>query len=387
MSSLRFALFFGSAVVLLPAAVLLPARSQAQMESRCDNCHTMHNSQANQPMGLGPYEVLLRMDCVACHTGTNTGQPGATPYVFEAGAGEPMYPEGSAGTTGNTLAGGNFYWVAQGMDHAGHNVEGIALLGSNSPPGAGPDNPLEGVSQIRCAGTYGCHGNLGEEVPIRAMRHTHHYNDKSAWKNGLTPAGSYRFLLGVQGFGALDYEYRPTSSSHNKYWGKDRSDESDPADNPEDNDGGTISAHCARCHENFHDGPNSLAPTAGQVPGGGTGINPGTGVWVRHPVDYDMTKANRGVYLSSEYINYNYPNHIGGEPEYSVIAPLAVSGEHNRNTTVQSAIFVTDDDAIIMCLTCHRAHGTPYASALRWNYRGWPAAGFDGCSICHSTKD
>lgn len=387
MSILRFGLVFRLAVALVPAGMLLPAPAPAQMESRCDNCHTMHNSQANQPMGSGPYEVLLRMDCVACHTGTNTGQAGATPYVFDASAGGPLYPDTTAGTTGNTLAGGNFYWVGQGMDHAGHNVEGIAFSGSNVPPGVVLPNPLDGASQIRCAGKFGCHGNLNEEIPIRAMRQSHHYNNKNVWKDGLTVADSYRFLLGVQGFGAADYEYRPSSSSHNKYWGMDRSVETEPADNPEDNEGGTISAQCGRCHGDFHHGANSIAPTSAQVPGGGTGIDPGTGVWVRHPVDYDMTKANKGSYLTSEYINYNYPDEIGGKPEYSVIAPLAVGGTGNRNPTVQSAIFVVADDAIIMCLTCHRAHGTPYASALRWNYRKWPGGGFDGCSICHSTKD
>jgi hypothetical protein len=382
MSILRFALVFRFAVALIPAGMLLPAPAPGQMESRCDNCHTMHNSQANQPMGDGPFEVLLRMECVACHTGSNTGTTGATPYVFDT---SPVFYD-PAGTGGNTLAGGSFYWVGQGLEHAGHDVEGIALTWSNRPPGF-VDNPLANVPQIRCAGTYGCHGSRDEEIPIRAMRHTHHYNDKAAWKDGLSVADSYRFLLGVQGFGTADYEYRPTSSSHNKYWGMDRADETLDAADPGDNLGGTISALCARCHGNFHHGVNSIAPTGGQIPDGGTGMNPGTGVWVRHPVDYDMTKANRGSYTTSEYIQYNYPNEISGKPEYSVIAPLAVGGESNRNTTVQSAIMFDGDDAIIMCLTCHRAHGSPYASALRWDYRGWPASGFDGCSICHSTKD
>lgn len=387
MGTMRFSPVVGLAVALGLAGFLRPAAAPAQMQSRCDNCHTMHNSQANQPMGSGPFEVLLRMDCIACHTGINTGAPNATPYVFDASAGGPMYPDATAGTTGNTLAGGNFYWVGQGFDHTGHDVAGIALSGTNLPPGVGPVNPLSGVSQIRCAGAYGCHGNLDEEIPIRAMRHTHHFNDKTVWKDGSTVADSYRFLLGVQGFGVADYEYRPTNTNHNKYWGMDRSDETQPADDPTVSHGGTISAQCARCHEYFHHGPNTLAPTAIQVPGGGTGLDPGTGVWIRHPVDYDMTKANRGSYLTSEYIQYNYPNEDGGNPEYSVIAPLAIGGAENMNTTVQSVITFAGNDAIIMCISCHRAHGTPYASAMRWDYRGWPAAGFDGCSICHSTKD
>jgi hypothetical protein len=48
----------------------------------------------------------------------------------------------------------------------------------------------------------------------------------------------------------------------------------------------------------------------------------------------------------------------------------------------------------VMCLSCHRAHGSPYNDMLRWDYDGMVAGngsggGNDGtgCFKCHSEKD
>ncbi|MCK4488054.1 MAG: hypothetical protein KAU38_15015, partial [Desulfobacterales bacterium] len=43
---------------------------------------------------------------------------------------------------------------------------------------------------------------------------------------------------------------------------------------------------------------------------------------------------------------------------------------------------------IVMCLSCHRAHGTPNNDLLRWAYTMDAGSGTDngGCFICHTTK-
>ncbi len=351
----------------------LPVSSRASVHGQCSDCHTMHNSQGGLPViAAGPLDVLLNQGCIACHTGTNTGatdvSPYNPPYVDEV-SGVPIYsPDGSGG---NTLAGGNFYWVQNGADRDGHNVKGIAaadaLLGNN-PPGYGTVNPM--TAQLECAGVNGCHGDRTVSPPIMAMHGSHHNDDPNTWKDGTTLAKSYRFLNGIQGFGDTKYEYQPTVSRHNKYFGVDRADETAPAD-------GTISSLCAKCHQDFHDGAN---PTL--LPSGSTNFASG-GVWIRHPTDYDMSNATS----STEYHYYN--GGTGSGNPYSLVAPLAIDVTNSTTkTVVQTTVYSATDDAIVMCLSCHRAHGSPYASLLRWNYKAWPGTGgYNGCAICHTTKD
>ncbi len=334
----------------------------------------MHNSQDNLPMnysssgGIGspiPNNILLRRTCIACHTGTNTGatvSPDYKPPYVDDVSSVPIYsPDGSGG---NTLAGGNFYWVRTISDRDGHNVNGIAaadvLLG-NTPPGGSALS-----AQLECAGVNGCHGVRTVSPPIMAMYGSHHNDDSNIWKDGTTLAKSYRFLNGIQGFGDTMYEYQPTTSRHNKYFGVDRAYETDST-------AGTISSLCAKCHGDFHDGSSGNAG-AGILSGTTTMQSP----WIRHPTDYDMANA----ISSTEYTFYNGGS--GSNNPYSLIAPLATS---QKTTDVQTTVYTVNDDAIVMCISCHRAHGSPYASLLRWNYRAWPGGGYSGCAICHTTKD
>ena len=102
--------------LLHPACLLLllwvfPA--QAAVTGLCSSCHTMHYSQDGGALSewgdTGPYEALLTYDCVGCHMGVNIGGP--IPFVFSST--EPAYGVTGSSADSNTLAGGNFYWVAQ----------------------------------------------------------------------------------------------------------------------------------------------------------------------------------------------------------------------------------------------------------------------------------
>lgn len=348
---------------LLTLAVVLLASSgvAAKVSGPCVNCHTMHNSQGGSPMAYvmqggskvfvsAPNPGLLNTDCIGCHQGTNAS--GSIPFVFDVTA--PSYSTTGTEAGTNTLAGGNFYWVA-GNDRAGHNVNGVtavdATLGTTPPGGTNMG------SRLTCAGTYGCHGVTGEADPVKALSGAHHGDSVAGWQDGTTLARSYRSINGLQGMEDADYEFQPTSSAHNKYYGVNRNGETEiPA--------GTISSHCARCHGSFHNGSGKIAS--------GTF---GTGVWLRHPTDFDMSRA----VSSTEYTAYN-----GAGNPYSVIAPVATA---DKSATLNTAIYQQSNDAVIMCISCHRAHGTPYNSMLRWNYKDWPAGGYNGCAVCHTAKD
>jgi len=347
-------------VLMLAWVILAPLHSIAKVIGPCVNCHTMHNSQAGVSVvdAGGPIPCLLNSDCIGCHTGINDGN-NTTPYVYHEM--EPTY--GTTGTEADTLAGGNFYWVGMN-DRKGHNVAEIDNL--DSPLGNTPPGSVDGVSlvgeQLTCAGINGCHGDRTVDSPYKAMSGGHHNNDMTVWKNGTTLTLSYRFLDGVKGLEDPDYEYHPTDQHHNKYYGEDRTAETDSAE-------GTVSSLCRQCHGDFHSGSGEIAS--------GTF---GAGVWLRHPTDFDMA----GATTSSEYSGYNGGTGTGNQ--YSVVSPVATDDTTNTlNTTV--TISSQAGDAIVMCLSCHRAHGTPNDAILRWDYKGWPAGGYNGCVICHTTKN
>ncbi|MBU1138731.1 MAG: hypothetical protein KKA76_07135, partial [Proteobacteria bacterium] len=265
----------------------------------------------------------------------------------------------------NTLAGGNFFWVSDMDDRRGHNIQGLALPDQllTSPPGG--YGSFSG--QLRCAGTMGCHGDRTVSEQISSVKGGHHYKDHTIWQTGETVATSYRFLVGIQGLADPDYEFHPTDLKHNKYYGLDRSAESDTAV-------GTISSQCAQCHKDYHNGTATLIPGT-LIPGGTFG----SGVWLRHPTDYDMSNA----ISSDEYKLYNNSS-TSGNNIYSVISPVATA---ETSTTVNTQVFAQANDAVVMCLSCHRAHGSPYAGSMRWNYKAWPAGGYNGCAICHTAKN
>jgi len=342
----------------------------ASVNGACVNCHTMHNSQDGAAViGSGPVEALLnKASCAACHTGTNTGLDAGVmngtgiPYVTDSGA--PTY-----GT--NTLAGGSFYWVGTGSaDTTGHNVVGITDVDSPlsyTPPGWDEDDYVangqihEGAAtwtnQLTCAGTFGCHGTHGGTVaaPVTefdAVGGAHHADDSTI--NGTTVAQSYRFLYGILGKEDVDWEYTNAANDHNQYMGSSDSKTSS-----------TISYLCAECHGQFHTAGNS---------NGENGTNP----WLRHPTDLDMYTLGAGT----EYKSYG-----GGTNAYVVQAPVASTDV----SAVKATVLQGAGDAIVTCLSCHRAHGSPYDDLLRWDYAGMIAGTTGdvgtGCFHCHTTKD
>lgn len=367
-----------SALVVLLVGSVGTAAAQHTHTGMCAECHSMHNSQDGQPLrfdgGATPLPLMLRGDCVSCHTGLNSpanfaaspararraaasggiGNSLSSPRIMAESP--PTYTWGdSPGVNGGVLAGGSFYWVTIN-DAYGHNdttIPGVipdSRLGNTPPGGTALTSPLQ------CAGTNGCHGDSAvSAVPLLALNKAHHTNIAGE-VDGTTVGRSYRFLLGVRGIEDADWEWTVSATDHNRYAGEVRMVESRAPS------AATISGNCAKCHGDFHNSAGA-SPQAGV--GGATGF---TSPWIRHPNDFDMS-------LTGEYAGYS---------TYDNRAPLA------RTTGTLSAgsnASVVPNQRIIMCLTCHRAHGSPYYAMLRWNYRAWPGpGGQDGCQICHTSK-
>jgi hypothetical protein len=332
----------------------------------CANCHVMHASQqgATTPAS-GPQDFLMRDTCVGCHTGTNStnGSAPAIPFVYTAAAAD----------LSTSLAGGNFKFSDLGDDRYGHNpkeLSGGVDATLSSPPGWKSGFNANGqvgtivntveATKLSCAGTYGCHGTHD----ANGVNGSHHANATGALTTANTVANSYRFLYGIKGYEAVDYEYQPaaTDGDHNVYLGKARSGAEATADVVTAGTD-TISYLCAECHGIFHSGSASNEGISD------TGDTFFTNPWIRHPVDVDMP-------LTGEFAGYN---------AYVPGVPVASTSVADSTITVGNA-----NDRIVMCLSCHRAHASPYNAALRWNpadVNAGNGASTTGCFACHTTKD
>ncbi|RKY69312.1 MAG: hypothetical protein DRP97_05425, partial [Candidatus Latescibacterota bacterium] len=73
--------------------------------------------------------------------------------------------------------------------------------------------------------------------------------------------------------------------------------------------------------------------------------------------------------------------------------PIAPVGRQNIDSisSPSSTVTVGSSGVMVMCLSCHRAHGSPYPDMLRWNYLNTCEAGQSnancGCFICHTSKN
>ncbi|AMM40351.1 cytochrome C, doubled CXXCH domain-containing protein, secreted [Candidatus Desulfofervidus auxilii] len=327
---------------------LFPSVIQAKVKGQCANCHTMHYSQHGGVLlewgTKGPYQNLLVNSCVGCHTGVNDGT-NTIPYVFSES--EPTY-----GT--NTLAGGNFYWVANGCDECGHNVTDIPGVNQDSNFSQTPGF----VSGKTCSSCHGS-GNMVLTKCIFCHDPKHHADDSgtvvgddeevkyrflsfTAFHPYTYQQGSYNFY-GVAGIEDGDWEYTVSSSDHNEYCGAASSGDYSGASH-------SISRYCAACHWGFY-GEN-------------------TEHWIRHPSDYILPN-------SGEYANYT---------TYNPLAPIARLESTLTGMTVASSTVTLGEDQV-SCLSCHRPHGSPYPKIMRWDYQGWPGSGTNGCNVCHTTKD
>lgn len=344
----------GGGAFFIALVAALAGQAVAGVGNACFNCHNVHNSQGGN---------LLILSCVGCHshTGPESIVPlGDTriPIVNNTGI-EPSQP----------LAGGNFHWLTKKGDQHGHNVLGISnqdqLLATAPGGSAGCANSCHTSlatatvstptgSLTRTDGCQSCHGSV-----------RHHRNDFPAGTPASAESGWYRFLKapslhtfassrqGVSGIGDRDWEENPSSTRHNVYYAE--------AANPLTSGPRSLNNFCSSCHQDFHGSGNNT---------NGGGSNP----WLRHPTNYVIPAAKEFASLMGTAYN----------PQVPVGRPVLTAGH------VPSTIAPGD---MVTCLSCHRAHGSPYPDMLRWDYSLMRAheagAGVvgSGCFFCHTAKD
>jgi len=397
-------------LVVAASMMLVSGLAFAKVKGQCAECHTMHNSQNGEPMGVAnnvgwsggvlvgddpdehPKGHLLIADCIGCHTNAADGST-----IIVAGSGGntiPIVYNPTGIVEANMLAGGNFVYV-DGGDEYGHNV----IPGADAELPHGPGLPfgfggLDAAYGGHCNGS--CHNTLYN--PVRSGNtitgcqgchyETFHHADPGAYTGyAVMNSGgvytkivkadpsidpTYRFLTGhhyngrasggvvvtmpgvfVEGVEDANWEqgsYKITTTAtgdHNRYL----STAGSVVPGIVNASNRSVSAFCAACHEEFHI----------EQKGGYAGSQ-----WVRHPVDALLPSV--GEYTAYDYI-----------AAYSTEAPVAFT-----NTAAPAA-----GDGAVMCLSCHRAHGAPNADMLRWDYSTMVAAGggTGGCFTCHTKKD
>jgi hypothetical protein len=367
-------------VIILLSIVFIYNSANAKITGNCANCHTMHASQNGTSGGIAlggsslPQPALLRGDCMGCH-----GQGTPNKIVTIGGS---QIPQVLHTDPSGDLAGGNFAYitgaggkprVTADQNSAGHNVIDLGSAYKETVLTYAPGYLIDMhdyvlySSKLTCAGYIGCHGNRYDDTHqttgIPMIKGAHHQNVDGKCDTADQVYNSYRFLLGVKGLeNTTDKWQNKDQNSHNEYYGVTAPMNVDQSGGDCSNchnvsgvqpSNHTISGFCATCHGQFH---------------AQASVGYGSSAFIRHPTDIILPN-------SGEYLAYT---------TYSVEAPVA------RQTVFDSISPTVQPGAdVVMCLSCHAAHATPYADMLRWNYNGMVAGGggSGGCFTCHTQKN
>ena len=336
--------------------------ASAKVSGTCANCHTMHNSQGGADMATfggetGPNNALTRGSCVGCHSNTTSET------IKELGSSRIPVVYNTVPPV-NELAGGNFYWVKSKGDEYGHNVLGISSEDESLSEAPGKIGGCMNSCHISLATQQTKISDLGSGCEGCHLNVAHHANDGPSGDYKLVTTaeqGWYRFLsghkagdgYGVKGGEDSDWQKSTDLNDHNEYLGKVDSTSGSWGFSSGGNLGHTTTAFCTGCHGLFHS-----EQTSG-------------GAWIRHPSDAVIPD-------SGEYSAYTV---------YNPVVPVA------RETLpdVPGAAVKPGAD-MVMCLSCHRPHGSPNSDLLRWDYDTMIAGGAEdadgtGCFVCHTNKD
>jgi hypothetical protein len=354
---------------------LLPPVAAAKIQGLCSDCHTDSYTEAFDGS-------LWREDCVGCHA------IGTDQRIVVSPEGD-LIPQVYHTDSRGDLAAGNFAYISGAKpgegpsgSRKGHDVIDLFPGGDDQlthPPGfIHNDKPAYFRHRLTCAGANGCHGlrnqlmigPLGEPIPrvgMSAIKGAHHGNEDGFLIVADKVANSYRFLMGLQG---LEHSYIPdlwqnvTAVIHNEYLGVQRLAGEDrhcsachvgsthpTADSYITSPRRSMSGFCETCHSDFH-----TQQGANQA-------------FLRHPSDFVI--PNRG-----EYAEYLF---------YELTAPVA-----RQILPVEPTEVVTPGRDMVMCLSCHMAHASPYNGMLRFDYTrmfaGTIGAAGTGCFACHTSK-
>jgi len=310
---------------LIAGAFILPSVAGAAMTGVCSTCHTMHNSQNGTAMAPGTTLATPNAHLLMADcAGCHANAETNTASGKPTGAGFNAPQVDGTATSANQNAGGYFQNATnEGFQHNVFDIWGAA--GTDSVFDAAGLNTIPGDAAATYTQTtcVTCHSGSGG----------HHAAAPTAVKGGTAANDTYRLLgaggVFVAGTGVVDFGVNDSTVST---YAQDVTND--------------MNKFCAACHQDFH-GEIITDPDVGAG-----------GSWIRHPV---------GVTLGA-----------GMDTAYNaqvIVGEVPVMGAD------------ADTQRIVMCISCHRPHGSQYADLLRWSYGANVAGGGGaalGCETCHS---
>jgi predicted CXXCH cytochrome family protein len=364
----------------------------------CDDCHLTHPGGAVPPSGSLLKNPAVTDLCLRCHRAPANAAYRAPAVMTADGA-----PSG-----GTALPAGDFYWSSVDPKK-GHNPgksrgAPSSLLPSDPVLAAAPGGRFP-AEDFDCVSCHDPHDRFGGKV--------------AAWRqlkrrvNGIVHTGNETAAKGVETGGGSE---GPTAAGYEPLLSNSRGDvqgidyvnarkDGNPLEGADlfkaEGDGnknvyrGGFSSFCSACHGDFHGGAETRTDDNGRTRAAGG--------WVRHPANLAMNEtgtrygiaAYTAAVINAQGIN---PNPAGYDWRYPLV-------KAETDFSVKSGVPSANDPATaagtdrIACLTCHRAHASPYANMTRWDVRAHSflaAGGRDftgavapgdnpayGCGKCH----
>ncbi|MFP3983346.1 MAG: hypothetical protein ACLFV2_06615 [Desulfurivibrionaceae bacterium] len=302
--------------------------------AHCDGCHSMHNSASNAANDAGSDFLMKGSDpsstCLNCHEGSGG-------YHIASSDGS------------NVNQGGDFYWMKTSYQYDtghstpwstesrhGHNVVasdfGFTADANNTeaPGGTFP------ASTLGCDSCHDPHGQVdgGTEAGTEPISVSGSYGENAT--EG-TIAGNFR-LLGDSSYITTLQSYSfnadaPVAVSAND-WGSSYGYETDYGDG--------MSAWCGNCHGDYL---------------GGTGTE-------KHPSGTMLNSTYRDRY-NSYVASGDYTGSV--EDGYDSLVPIE-RGTEDKSSLNATSTTGAESGAQVMCGTCHRAHGSAFDYAGRWDF-------------------
>ncbi|MBI4831074.1 MAG: hypothetical protein HY801_05870 [Candidatus Lindowbacteria bacterium] len=280
----------------------------------CGGCHTMHNSQAGLPVDPGsptgnPYLLIRETPsdtCLTCHAAY-----------------------GQMSTDGQTLGpGGDFYWMTQdiswdsgegamvtvfGREH-GHNIKAPGYgIQTDSVLTTSPGGSFNSA-HLGCNSCHDPHGNGNFRLLYGIGTTQANYPGNYTFNRAAPMALGCPWETGITDAGAEKIGQHTAYISGMSDW-------------------------CANCHNNMHSGRTNN---------------------IVHP-----TNIRLGSTLRYNYNGYRTTSDKTHGQYSSAYLPL-VPFEDPLNTTTSTT--GAGYSSKVMCLTCHRAHASPYRDAGRWDF-------------------
>ena len=293
----------------------------------CDGCHVIHDGSNAKLLKAATTEAL----CLQCHdsTGTQYATYSATVPVIKNATGATIAGDYADLAAGDTLANSG---TGNGHNN-GSGASTVAIPGSTSADIVGFD----------CGSCHDAHGSgyaddTSDDTPAAGT--IDYY--RNLWQ--LPPDGD--------GTGADITCVKDVALANG---GADDYDLSDTTYGDVGSSGSGFTAWCGSCHDDYltYGGPNDD--------------------WTRHPNDEDFTE-NNGTEDMAALVNYT----AGSTPTIPM-QDGAASSSANAGPMGDEV----DDE--VFCLTCHNAHASANANAMRWdNTSANPLGSQEGCQACHA---